>query len=152
MGILQRMWNAPTPAERLLAGLADSAGRHEELADRLARHAALCVYPNVARGLVALAARQREQARMLGAILCERHIWSKLPRPAGAEGANNWARIGGDLALTLELAREMSQQALHWEGIDPAVAARLRTIAVEDDRCLGELRELALRCDPQALD
>jgi hypothetical protein len=52
----------------------------------------------------------------------------------------------------LELSREVNQQALHWEGIDPALAARLRTIALEDDRKLGELRALALKCDPQALD
>ena len=52
----------------------------------------------------------------------------------------------------LELRAKMNQQALHWEGIDPALAARLRTIALEDDRNLGELRELALKCDPQALD
>ena len=69
-----------------------------------------------------------------------------------AEGSSNWQRVSGDLALLLDLSREVNQQALHWEGIDPAFAARLRTIAREDDRSLGELRELALKCDPQAFD
>jgi hypothetical protein len=69
-----------------------------------------------------------------------------------AEGSSNWARVTGDLEIMLELSREVNQQALHWEGIDPALAARLRTIALEDDRKLGELRALALKCDPQALD
>jgi hypothetical protein len=152
MGILQRMWNATPPEERLLAELADIAGRHQELASRLARHAGLCAYPNIASALGALAARQTEHARTLDAILAERHVWSRLPHPMGAAGASNWARVSGDLALMLELSRETNQQALHWEGIDPAFAARLHTIAMEDHRSLGELRELALKCDPQALD
>jgi len=45
-----------------------------------------------------------------------------------------------------------SQQALRWEGIEPPFAARLRVIAFEDNNNLGELRQLALKCDPQALD
>ena len=146
------MWNPPPPEERLLAELADIAGRHQELADRLARHAGLCVYPNIASALGALATYQAEHAHTLDALLSERHVWSKLARPMRAEGASNWARISGDLALLLELTGEMNQQALHWEGIDPLFAARLHTIALEDDRNLGELRKLALKCDPQALD
>jgi hypothetical protein len=152
MGILQRMWTGTQPAERLLVELADIAGRHQELANRLARHAELCAYPNVASGLGALAARQTEHARTLDAILRERHAWSRPPRPMSADGASNWARVSGDLELILELSREMNQQALHWEGIDPALAAGLRTIAMADDRSLGELRDLALKCDPQAID
>ena len=146
------MWTAGPPEERLLTELADIAGRHQELANRLARHAELCAYPNIAGALGALAARQAEHARTLDALLSERHAWSKLPRPMGAEGSSNWQRVSGDLALLLDLSREVNRQALHWEGIDLAFAARLRTIAREDDRSLGELRELALKCDPQAFD
>jgi len=69
-----------------------------------------------------------------------------------AEGSNNWARIGADLALLVDLSREMNQQALRWEGIDRPFAAGLRAIAFEDNNNLGELRELALKCDPQALN
>jgi hypothetical protein len=152
MGILQRIWTAPPSDEPLLAKLADIAGRHQELADRLARHAVLCAYPNIAAALNALAARQLQHARTLDALLRERHVWSRLPRSPDAEGPSNWARVSGDLALMLELSRETNQQALHWEGIDPTFAARLRMIALEDDRSLGELRQLALKCDPQALD
>ena len=81
MGILQRMWTRRPPEERLLAELADIAGRHQELADRLARHARLCAYPNIASGLAALAAHQAEHARALHVLLSERNVWSKLPRP-----------------------------------------------------------------------
>jgi hypothetical protein len=146
------MWSADPPEKRLLAELADIAGRHQELASRLARHAELCAYPNIAGALGALAARQTEHAHTLDALLSQRHVWSKLPRPMSAEGSSNWQRVSGDLALLLDLSRETNQQALHWEGIDPECAARLRTIAREDDRSLGELRELALKCDPQAFD
>ncbi|MGH7914579.1 MAG: hypothetical protein ACREPW_08020 [Candidatus Binataceae bacterium] len=152
MAILQRMWTASPPEERLIAELADMAGRYQELASRLARDAALCAYPNISVGLGALAAREAEHARTLDTILSGRRVWSKLPRPIGAEGSSNWARVSADLALLLELSREMNQQAIHWEGIDSAFAARLRTIALKDDRNLSELREMALKCDPQAID
>src|SRR5258708_19547522 len=51
MGILHRITTALSPEERLLSALADITGRHHELADRLARHAGLCAYPNIAAGL-----------------------------------------------------------------------------------------------------
>jgi hypothetical protein len=152
MGILQRMRTAAPPEERLLTELADIAGLHHELGNLLARHAELCAYPNIAGALGALAARQSEHARTLDILLGERHASSNLPRPIGAEGSSNWQRLSGDLALLLDLSRQMNQQALRWEGIEPAFAARLRTIGREDDRSLGELRELAMKCDPQAFD
>jgi hypothetical protein len=152
MGILQRIWTTVPPEERMLADLADIAGRHQELAKRLADHAGLCAYPNIASGLNALALREAEHARTLDAFLSGRHVSSKLPRPADAEGSSNWRRVSCDLALMLELARDMNGQALQWEGIDPPFAARLHTIAIEDNHDIGELRELAMKCDPQALD
>ena len=96
------MFTAVPPEERLLAELADIAGRHQELADRLARHAIICAYPNIASGLAALAARQAEHARALHVLLRERNVWSKLPRPMEAEGSSNWARVTGDLEIMLE--------------------------------------------------
>jgi hypothetical protein len=146
------MWTATPPEVRLLAELANIAGRHQELADRLAHHAGLCIYPNIAGGLTALAACEAKHAGTLDTLLSGRHAWSKLPRPMGAEGSSNWQRVSEDLALLLELAREMNEQALHWEAIDPPFAGRLHTIALEDSRNIGEVRKLALKCDPQALD
>lgn len=152
MGILHRIRTAISPEEKLLAELADLAGRHRELAERLARDAALCAYPTMADALRALAAHETDHARALDLMLAERHAWSKLPHPLGAPGSSNWQRLSADLALLLELLGEMNQQVIGWERVDTAFAARLRAIELEDDRNLGELRELTLRCDPQALD
>jgi len=152
MGRLQRLWTPIPPEERLLADLAQIAGRHQELADRLTRHAGLCAYPNIAGGLGALAVREAGHARALDTLLGQRHVWSKPPRPTSTEGSSNWQRVSGDLAMMIGLARDMNEQALHWEGIEPPLAARLHAMALEDSRNIGELRELALRCDPQALD
>lgn len=146
------MWITAPPEERMLADLAAIAGRHQELARRLADHAGLCAYPNIASGLNALAVREAEHALTLDALLSGRQVWPKPPHPADSEGSSNWRRVSGDLALMLELARDMNDQALQWEGIDPPFAARLRTIATEDNHGIGELRELAMKCDPQALD
>ena len=152
MGILQRIWSVSSPEERLLASLADITGRHRDLAGRLARHAELCAYPNIAEGLRALAVKTEERARALEEILRERHTWSKMPGASEDDGSSNWQRVTGDLALLLQISREMNQQVLKWESIDAALAARLRTIALADDVSLGQLRELGLKCDPQALD
>jgi hypothetical protein len=152
MGILQRIWTSNPLSARLLAGLAEMTGRNEELAHRLKRHAGLCSLPNIASGLAILAEREAEHAHALRAILSQRHVWSRLPRSPGAEGSNNWARVSGDLAMLLDLLNDMNQQVMKWEGIDAPFAARLRPIMLEYDRNVGELRDLALRCDPQALD
>jgi hypothetical protein len=152
MGILQRMWHGTSAEEQLVSELSDIAGRHQELAERLARHAKSCIYPNIASGLASLAERASDHARALSAMLRERQAWSKLPKAPGADGSNNWERVRLDLALLLELTRAMNRQALQWESVDADFASLLRTIATRDDRDLGELRELALRCDPQALD
>jgi hypothetical protein len=39
-----------------------------------------------------------------------------------------------------------------WEGIDSAVAAKLQSVALADNEAESDLRKLALKCDPQALD
>lgn len=152
MGILQRIRGRVSIDAPLLEELAELTGRHRELAARLARHGARCAYPNIARGLGDLAARAAEHAGALDTLLRERNVWSRLPDDTAADGASNWQRISSDLALLLELARAMNHQVLRWESVDSALAERLRDIALADNRDLGDLRELALKCDPQALD
>jgi hypothetical protein len=39
-----------------------------------------------------------------------------------------------------------------WEGIDSATAEKLLAIAMTDGAAQIQLRALALKCDPQALD
>jgi hypothetical protein len=39
-----------------------------------------------------------------------------------------------------------------WEGIDTATAEKLLAIAIADGEAQNQLRALALKCDPQALD
>ncbi|HZO82572.1 MAG TPA: hypothetical protein VFB33_12840 [Candidatus Binataceae bacterium] len=152
MGILDRIRSALSPEEKLLGELAELAGRHRELAERLARDAALCGYPAMADALRAIAEQELRHARALDLMLGERHAWAKPARRPGAAGSNNWQRLSADLALLLELLGDMNQLVFRWERVDPAFAARLRAIELEDDRNLGGLRELVLRCDPQALD
>ncbi len=152
MGILHRICTAISPEEKLLRELAELAGRHRELAERLARDAALCTYPTMAEALGALAEHAARRARTLDTMLAERQAWSQPPRAPGAPGSSNWQRLSADLALLLELLGGMNRQVIGWERVDPAFAERLRAIELEDDRNLGDLRELTLRCDPQALD
>lgn len=152
MGILHRIRTALSPEERLPKELAELAGRHGELAERLERDAALCSYATMAETLRALAEREAHHAHALDEMLTERHAWSAPPSPLGPAGSSNWQRLSADLALGLELLHDMNQQVFEWERFDPQLAARLRAIELEDDRNLSELREIALRCDPQALD
>ena len=72
--------------------------------------------------------------------------------PDAAEGSSNWARVTGDLEMHARTVARSEPAGAPLGGDRSALAARLRTIALEDDRKLGELRELALKCDPQALD
>ena len=152
MGILQRIRGGASPDARLLEQLAEIAGRHRELAGRLARHGARCAYPNIAHGLADLSARAAKQAHALDALLRERNVWPRFSEDTAPDGASNWQRLSSDLALLLELARAMNRQALQWESIDVALAQRLRDVALANNRDMSELRELALKCDPQALD
>ena len=152
MGILQKIWTRSSADEELISELAEIAGRHQQLAEQLARHAQSCKYPNIASGLTSLAERASDHARALSAMLRERKAWSRLPEPSEAEGSSNWERMHVDLALLLDLTRAMNRQALRWERVDADFASLLRTIAMRDDRDLGQVRDLALKCDPQALD
>jgi hypothetical protein len=152
MGILQKIWRRSSAEEELVSELAEIAGRHQQLADQLTRHAQLCKYPNIASGLASLAESASDHAHALSAMLRERKAWSRLPQLSDSEGSNNWERVHADLAMLLDLTRGMNRQALRWEAIDADFASLLRTIAMRDDRDLGQLRDLALKCDPQALD
>jgi len=152
MGFFDKFRSAISPEARLVEELAEVAGCNEVLAERLKRHAANCIYPNIKAGLQALAAKESGHAKMLRTVLAERNTWPRFPDQSGRDGASNWERLNGDLAALAAIASGLRRAAVYWEPVDAALAARLAELAAEDDGCESDLRQLALKCDPQALD
>ena len=152
MGILEKIHSALSPRVRLLDQLARSAGRFEMLASNLKHDADLCTYPNLKAGLERLAAAETRQANTLRELLLARGAWPKMPDTQARVGSSNWERLNASLALQVHLLRDLNLEIAEWEHLDPALAERLREFAAQEDRSLAELRDLTLRCDPQALD
>jgi hypothetical protein len=152
MGFFDKLRSAMSPEKRLLAELAEIAGRSESLADRLKRHGEMCTYPNLKAGVEALAAQEAVHAKALRTIVMDRGAWPRLPDAPGHEGANNWERLGGDLDMLIVLAADLHRAVAGWEPVDEKLTGQLAKIATEDDERESALRQLALKCDPQALD
>lgn len=152
MRILHWFRSSLSPRETLLAELADIAGRKQSLIDRLKRHAGMCAYPNIKAGLEQLAIREAAHVKTLNAILADNGMWSRIPEPRTHDGSNNWERLNGDLELLAELSRMINQQAVRWEPVDAELAQRFAAMYPEDYDNTSVLRDLALKCDPQALD
>ena len=91
-----------SPTERLLETLSDLAAKNQALVDRLHRHAELCVYAAMKAALERLAAKQSEHVKALGAILAQHRRSPKLTELPARNGANNWERLTGDLAILSE--------------------------------------------------
>jgi rubrerythrin len=151
MGFIDRLKQVFRPDLRMLDELAVLAGKNEELAARLTRHAAACDYSNIKAGVEALAEQEAAHARALSRILQERGRWPRLPEPR-REGSSNWERLSSDLEVLAELDAGLHRAAAEWEGIDPELSDHLLKVALEDDDNEGALRKLALLCDPQALN
>lgn len=152
MGILEKLRSALSERDRLMRRLAEIAGRCEVLVMRLRRHADLCVYPAIANGVRAVAAAEARHERALRSILGERGLWPRPPEDKPGEGANNWERLSVDTEMLLALSQALARQALQCESFDPDLAQRLREIGSEAAESESQLRALALKCDPQALD
>ena len=152
MGILETIRTAWSPRARLLRRLAAIAGENERLAASLERHAGLCGYPGLKSGLATAAVAEAADAQVLRVLLLAHDVWPTLPGVERREGANHWARIGADLAAAIELVRGLTAAVAEWEGVDPAIAERLRELRVGKDQTLRLIRDLGLKCDPQALD
>jgi hypothetical protein len=152
MGIFQWFRSSLSPREALLAELADIAGRKQSLIDRLKRHAGRCDYPNIKAGLAQLAAKEAVHVKALNAILADNGMWSRIPESPTHEGSSNWERLSGDLELLAELSRMINQQAVRWEPVDTELARRFAAMYPEDYDNTSALRDLALKCDPQAFD
>jgi hypothetical protein len=152
MGFFDRLRASVSTETRLSNELAELAGRNEALAARLVRHAAATTYSNIRAGVQALADEETVHLRRLKAILSARELWPRPPEPMAREGLNNWERLSADLELLSSLAAAFHRAAAEWESVDAAVADELAAIALEDDEHESELRRLALKCDPQAID
>jgi hypothetical protein len=149
MGFFDRLRGSSTT--RLLNDLANLVGSNEELAARLARHGSMAT-ANLKGGIEALAEQEAAHVKKLKVVLSSRNMWPRPPEPPARDGINNWERLGADLALLGALASGFHRASAQWEGVDPAVADELEAIAIADDDHESELRKLALKCDPQALD
>src|SRR5215472_2510485 len=150
MGFFDRF--LPSSDKTALAQLAELAGRKEALIDRLARHAAMCSYGTIRTGLERIAAQQSEGFAVLRRLLADRDRWPRPPEATPHEGSNNWERLNNDLAMLGTVVSALQRAARVWEGIDSATAENLLAVAVADGDAERQLRALALKCDPQALD
>lgn len=152
MGIIDRIRMTLSPRARLLARLARPAGDAETLAANLKRHAESCTAVAIKPRLEQLAHAEAAQALALRAILLERGAWPAMPAAPAHDGSSNWERLNHDLDLHVRIWRELNLQLAEWESVEPALAETLRRFAEREDRNISELRDLALKCDPQALD
>lgn len=151
MGIIEAIRRSMSPRARLLRRLAVIAGENERLAKSLQRHAAMCDYSGLKSGLAIAAVAEAADAQALR-VLLPHDVWPALPEVELREGASNWARIGSDLAAEVELVRGLNAAVAEWEGVDQGIAEKLRELGIGKDQTLGLLRDLGLKCDPQALD
>ena len=150
MGFFDRF--LPSSDKTALAQLAELAGRKEALIDRLVRHAARCPYGTIRTGLERIAEQQRDGFKVLRSLLAERQMWPRPPESTPHEGSNNWERLNHDLEMLGTIVSGIQTASRVWEGIDPGTAEKLLAIAIADGEAQSQLRALALKCDPQALD
>jgi len=152
MGFFQKLRSSNSTKANLLEELAELTGRNHGLSERLQRHAAMCKFTNLKKGVATLAEGEAAHFKTLNSILSDHSVWAKLPAAPLHDGSNNWARLNGDLELLGNLAAELRLASVKWEAVDHAIAETLNAIANEDDQHERVLRKLALMCDPQALD
>lgn len=132
--------------------LAELTGRIEALVDRLRRHAAMCRYPQDRSAVEQLAEHQAEHLKSLKSILADRNAWARPPAGVAHEGSNDWGRLSGDLNELGTLGDDMHRTAIKFEAFDTATAKVLHEIAAQDSNYESKLRQIALKCDPQAID
>ena len=152
MGFFSKFRSSGSPEKRAVDELAELAGRKEALIARLLRHAARCSYPAMAADLKTLADKEAAHFKTLRNILSDRGMWPRPPEDQPREGSSNWERLGGDLSMLSALAAGLRLCAMHWEPVDQEVGDVVATMATEDVDHESDLRQLALKCDPQAFD
>jgi hypothetical protein len=152
MKIAEKIRPLLSPRRRLLKQLAATAGDAELLAEKLSRHTEMCTYPNIRAGLEEVAAGESAQSTAIRQLLRQNGVWPQLPVNPLHDGSSNWERLQNDLALQVKILRALRSQLSQWTGVDPQIAQSLSQAATEEERRIGKLRDLTLRCDPHALD
>jgi hypothetical protein len=145
-------WFWPSPRSRAIDMLASVAMRYRVLAASLKQHAAMCKYPTIRGGLEGLATTEEAQADTLDRFLADETCDATPPAFVRLDGANNWQRLKADLTLQSQMLSDLNQAIVLLEGHDHHAAARLRDLAADEERNLGDLRDLVLKCDTLALD
>ena len=112
----------------------------------------MCSYSNIRAGLEQIAAREAAHLKALKSTLTDNAMWPRPPEPPAHDGSSNWERLSGDLELASELSKMINRQSVMWEAIDPAMAKRFAAMYAEDYDNTSFLRDLTLKCDPQAFD
>jgi bacterioferritin (cytochrome b1) len=152
MSIVEKIRLLLSPRSRLLNRLAETTADAETLAADLTRHTEMCSYPTLRAGLKDLAAAETAQADMMRRLLLQNGGCPKIPNKPSHEGSSNWERLQKDLALQIKILRALQSQLAEWVPVDLPMAERLRQSLIEADRHIEQLRDLTLKCDPQALD
>jgi hypothetical protein len=152
MMIVEKIRQLLSPRSRLLNRLAETAADAETLARNLTRHGEMCSYPTLRAGLKELAAAETARANAMRQLLIQNGAWPKFPINPPHDGSSNWERLQNDLALQIKILRALRSQLSEWTPIDPLIAEQLSRSATEEDRHVEQLRDLTLKCDPQALD
>jgi len=153
MGILDKLRAAfEEKPHALTLELEDAAGLAEVLVARMRRHAATARLRLIEKGVAEIAEREAAHEKTLRAMLADRGLWPRPPASTPHDGSNNWERLSIDLAMLGELSVSLSRMSAKWESVDEGVAQQLMAISREAYENEVELRKLALKCDPQALD
>jgi bacterioferritin (cytochrome b1) len=152
MGLISWVAASLRPKARRLTRLAQIGGESARLAASLRRHAVRCAAPRIKESLETLAAAEAADADIMRQLIVARGEWPTRPLPPLGEGSNNWARLGADLAAEVKLVRALNAAIAECEGADRELAERLRSLVTAKEDRLSMLRDLTLKCDPQALD
>jgi len=135
------------------ASLAQLAGANQRLADNLKRHAELGAdAPALRDGLAQLAEVERTDAQVLHDLTLADGVQPLAPRGADSQGANHWERLSADLVAQVELVRGLNDLVARSERSRPDLAKQLRGLVADKERASKILRDLTLKCDPQAFD
>jgi hypothetical protein len=152
MGLISWVAASLSPKARRLTRLAQIGGESERIAASLRRHATRCAAPRIKEGLETLAVAEAADADIMRQLILARGASPARPLRPLVEGSNNWARLGADLAAEVELVRALNAAIAECEGADRGLAERLRSLFTAKEDRLSMLRDLTLKCDPQALD